>query len=61
MILYERWEAHSSYLLDLLHLYTLGKAIENVDWNNIIETIEYNGNTYKAYPTFLFLRRYYLK
>ncbi len=35
---------------DLLHSYTLGKAIENVDWNNIIETIEYNGNTYKAYP-----------
>jgi len=35
---------------DLLHSYTLGKAIENVDWDGITETIEYNGHTYRAYP-----------
>ena len=35
---------------DLLHSYTLGKAIENVDWSEIIETVEYNEHAYKAYP-----------
>lgn len=35
---------------DLLHSYTLGKAIENVDWNKVTETVEYDGHTYKAYP-----------
>ena len=35
---------------DLLHSYTLGKAIEDVDWSEVTETVELNGNTYKAYP-----------
>lgn len=35
---------------DLLHSYTLGKAIENVDWSAVTETVEFNGHTYKAYP-----------
>jgi len=35
---------------DLLHSYTLGKAIEDVDWSEVTETVEFNGNTYKAYP-----------
>jgi len=34
---------------DLLHSYTLGKATENVDWSAVTETIEHNGQTYKAY------------
>jgi hypothetical protein len=34
---------------DLLHSYTLGKAIENVDWGAAVETIEFNGQTYKVY------------
>jgi len=34
---------------DLLHNYTLGKAIETVDWDNVNETIEHNGKTYKIY------------
>jgi hypothetical protein len=35
---------------DVLHSYTLGKAIENIDWSKVTETIEFNGKTYKAYP-----------
>jgi hypothetical protein len=35
---------------DLLHSYTLGKAIEEVDWSQVIETIEFGGRTYKVYP-----------
>ena len=35
---------------DLLHSYTLGKAIEDVDWSEVVETVEFNGQTYKAYP-----------
>jgi len=35
---------------DLLHSYTLGKAIEDVDWSEVAETVEFNGQTYKAYP-----------
>jgi len=35
---------------DLLHSYTLGKATEAVDWSKATETIEFNGQTYKAYP-----------
>jgi hypothetical protein len=35
---------------DLLHSYTLGKAIEDVDWNSVTETIEFDGQTYKMYP-----------
>ncbi len=34
---------------DLLHSYTLGKAIENVDWDSIKETVNYNGKEYKYY------------
>jgi hypothetical protein len=35
---------------DLLHSYTLGKAIETVDWASVTEAIEYNGMLYKVYP-----------
>ena len=35
---------------DLLHSYTLGKATENVDWSKVTETVEFNGQTCKAYP-----------
>ena len=35
---------------DLLHSYTLGKAIEDVDWSEVTETVEFDGYTYKAYP-----------
>ncbi|MCK4736879.1 MAG: hypothetical protein KAT65_30785 [Methanophagales archaeon] len=35
---------------DLLHSYTLGKAIENVDWSEVMETVEFTSYTYKAYP-----------
>jgi hypothetical protein len=34
---------------DLLHSYTVGKAIETVDWDMVIETIEFNGSLYKIY------------
>jgi len=34
---------------DLLHSYTLGKAIEDVDWSQVTETVEFNGQTYKIY------------
>jgi hypothetical protein len=34
---------------DLLHSYTLGKATEDVDWDNVTETISFNGKEYKAY------------
>lgn len=32
---------------DILHSYTLGKAIQSVDWDNITDTIEFNGKRYK--------------
>ncbi|HUW14713.1 MAG TPA: hypothetical protein VM537_33645 [Anaerolineae bacterium] len=35
---------------DLLHSYTLGKAIEEVDWSEVTETIEFGGRTCKVYP-----------
>jgi hypothetical protein len=35
---------------DLLHSYTLGKAIESVDWSKVTETVEFDGNRYQAYP-----------
>lgn len=35
---------------DLLHSYTLGKAIESVNWSNVSTTVEFNGQTYRAYP-----------
>jgi hypothetical protein len=34
---------------DLIYNYTLGKATETVDWDQIKETIEYNGKKYKKY------------
>ena len=34
---------------DLLHSYTIGKVTEKVDWNNVGETIKYNGKNYKVY------------
>jgi hypothetical protein len=34
---------------DLLHSYTLGKAIETVDWDVVTDTIQYNGQTLKLY------------
>lgn len=34
---------------DLLHSYTLGKAIETVDWDSVAETVEFNGHKYKVY------------
>jgi hypothetical protein len=35
---------------DLLHSYTLGKAIESVNWSKDTTTVGSNGITYKAYP-----------
>ena len=34
---------------DLLRSCTLGKATENVDWDSVTETIEFNGQTFKIY------------
>ena len=34
---------------DLLHSYTLGKAIETVDWESVTETVEHDGLLYKVY------------
>ena len=34
---------------DLLHSYTLGKSIENINWNSVEETIEHNGEMFKVY------------
>jgi hypothetical protein len=34
---------------DLLHSYTLGKAIETIDWEQATETVQYDGKTYKRY------------
>ncbi len=34
---------------DLLHNYTLGKATETIDWDNITDTIEIDGRSYKIY------------
>jgi hypothetical protein len=35
---------------DLLHSYTLGKAIESVNLSKYTTTVEFNDGTYKAYP-----------
>ncbi len=32
---------------DFLHSYTVGKVLGDVDWDQITDTIEYNGKTYK--------------
>ncbi len=34
---------------DLLHSYTLGKAIETIDWDQVTETVQHNGKMYKRY------------
>ncbi len=34
---------------DVLHNYTLGKAIEDVDWSSVTETVSFNGVNYKVY------------
>lgn len=34
---------------DLVHSYTVGKAIETVSWDDVTETIEYQGQLVKAY------------
>jgi len=34
---------------DILHSYTLGKAIETVDWESVTETVEYEGKEVKVY------------
>jgi len=34
---------------DLIHSYTLGKAIETVDWDQVTKTVKINGKTYKVY------------
>lgn len=34
---------------DLLHSYTLGKAIETIDWDSATQAIELNGQTVKVY------------
>lgn len=33
----------------LLHSYTLGKAIEDVDWESVTETVDFNGQQVKIY------------
>jgi hypothetical protein len=34
---------------DLVHSYTVGKAIETVDWDAVTETVEYQARQVKAY------------
>lgn len=34
---------------NLLHSYTLGKSIEDVDWDSVTEVVEHEGVSYKAY------------
>ena len=34
---------------DTLHNYTFGKSLEDVDWDAVTETIEFNGKVYKVY------------
>ena len=34
---------------DLLHSYTLGKAIETMEWDQVAETVQHDGKTYKRY------------
>jgi len=35
--------------VDILHSYTLGKAIETVDWDQVTEFIEHDGKSYRRY------------
>jgi hypothetical protein len=34
---------------DILHIYTLGKATETVDWDSVTDTVIFNGQEYKVY------------
>jgi hypothetical protein len=34
---------------DFIHIYTLGKATETVDWDSVTETVAFNGQEYKVY------------
>ena len=34
---------------DFLHSYTLGKAIETIDWDQVTKTVQHDGKTYKRY------------
>jgi hypothetical protein len=34
---------------DILRNYTLGKAIETIEWDSVAETVEFNGELYKIY------------
>ena len=35
---------------NILYSHTLGKAMENIDWDSVTETVEYNAESYKVYP-----------
>jgi hypothetical protein len=34
---------------DLLHIYTLGKAMETVDWATVTDTVTFEGQEFKVY------------
>jgi hypothetical protein len=34
---------------DLLHIYTLGKATDTIDWDDVTDTIIFNGQEYKVF------------
>jgi hypothetical protein len=34
---------------DILRAYTLGKAIETIDWDQVTKTVQHDGKTYKRY------------
>jgi hypothetical protein len=34
---------------DFLHSYTLGKAIETIEWEQVTETVQHEGKTHKTY------------
>jgi hypothetical protein len=35
---------------DVVHIFTVGKATETVDWASVTETVMFNGQQYKVYP-----------
>jgi hypothetical protein len=34
---------------DIVHIYTLGKAMDSVDWDSVTDTLIINGHEYKVY------------
>mgnify|MGYP001280522614 CR=1 FL=1 len=34
---------------DILHSYTVAKLTQNIDWDAVTETVNYEGNSYKKY------------